>query len=1009
MKSTFVLTLLSIFLFGFSHAQLGKNGDVTISSTTIVNEFTYLTTDANANATSISVNNSNLNDNIRFSTNLSAGDLILIIQHQGATINSSTSPEDWGDITSYNNSGNYEYCEVKDVPNSSTIEIRCGLVNDYTATGNVQVVRIPRYNNLTINSVLTTEPWNGQSGGVLAIECANDLVIANSGTIDASELGFRGGIEDYAASMSYGWDVALVTDAGGGVKGESIFGYDNDYTPIGGKYGYGAPANGGGGGNNHNAGGGGGANSGVVSNWQIGVGVPDPAHNAAWALETPPINNVVASGGGKGGYTFSANNGNEYSTGPNDFGVWGGDGRRPLGGLGGRPLDYSTGKIFFGGGGGSGDVNDAQTLGGHGGNSGGIILIECKGTVSGNGEIIANGGDGIDAYTTSPPTTSYAGNDGAGGGGAGGTVIIKAYNPLSNVIIKTKGGNGGNQVLDGGFLYFGSFNEAEGPGGGGGGGYIAHSNGTIISDVSGGINGTTNSDAITNFPPNGATSGGVGTINNSLNTFTLEGINDTICAGNSATVSVQVNGTLPSGGVLIWYDAPSDGNFIGAGTTFSTTNVSNDTTFYVGVCPGTYTIPVSVIMGTSFSYSDANVQIDDENCGNEDGSITGITISGGALPLQYEWNGILAASQDLLNAEAGTYTLVVTDNNGCAATIGTYNLNENNGPTFDDTGLIITDDHCSQGIGSINGMNLSGNAPYTYTWNGTNASSLDTNLLSAGNYILSVEDVNGCINDYSVITLNDIDGPTIDTSSVVVTNSTCELNNGAINGITISNPSNSVLTIQWDNSSDTILDIQDLASGDYSIVVTDGFGCTDNLGPISVSSIGNPIAQFDITPNPALIGDSVFYINSSSNDVSDYYFTLSNNTLTYDTTAYEVFSSIGEYEICLNVSNTAGCMDSTCQTLIVDENIIVIVPNVFSPNNDGANDTFIIQGMTNSSLTVFNRWGKEVFSQSPYTNGWDGYTNAGKKLAGGTYYYILQPLDDDSSFDKMNGYVLLIR
>lgn len=1010
MKNSFIITLVLSLISSFGLAQLGKHGDITIANQTIVNEYTFLTANANASSTSLSVNNSILNSNGRFTNALETGDLILIIQHQGATLDVNSTPQDWGAITSYNNAGNYEYCEVANVPNSTTIEIRCGLSKDYTSTGNVQIVRVPRYENLTINSVITADAWNGQTGGIIAIECNTDLTLNASGSIEASELGFRGGIEDYASSGFGGWSVALTNSDGGGLKGESIFGYDNDYNANGGKYGYGAPANAGGGGNSHNGGGGGGANAGVISNWQTGVGVPNAAYNTAWSLETPPINGVVASGGGKGGYTFSANNGNPSSTGPTDYAVWGGDGRRPVGGLGGRPLDYSTGKIFFGGGGGSGDVNDAQTLGGHGGNSGGIILLECKGTISGSGVINANGADGIDAYTTSPPTTSYAGNDGAGGGGAGGTVIVSAFNTLSNLNINVRGGDGGDQVLDGGVFYFGSFQEAEGPGGGGGGGYISHSSGSIISDVTGGANGVTNSGSLSNFPPNGATSGGTGSIQaSSTNTFTLTGINDTICAGNAGSVSVQVNGTLPSGSALIWYDAPSNGNFIGAGPTFSTSNISSNTTYYVGVCPGTYTIPVSVIMGTSFSYSDANIIVEDENCGLSDGSITGITISGGALPLQYEWNGILAASQDLVNAEAGTYTLIVTDNNGCAATIGTYIINENTGPIIDDANLVLSDDHCSQGIGSVSGLTVTGNGPFSYTWNNTIASSVDLTNINSGSYDLSIEDVNGCITDYSGVVISDINGPLIDTSSMIVTNSTCGLSNGSIAGISVNNPSNSSLSIQWDNSTETTLDLQNLSSGDYNIDITDAFGCSDTVGPIVVNSIGNPFAQFNITPNPALIGDSVFYNDNSSIDVTNYYFTLSNDSLVYNTTGSEVFSIPGEYEICLNVSNNAGCVDSTCQTIIIDENITVIVPNIFTPNNDGVNDTFVIQGIENASLTVFNRWGKEVFNQSPYNNGWDGYTNAGKKLAEGTYYYIIKSLAEFTNTEDIKGYILLAR
>ena len=73
--------------------------------------------------------------------------------------------------------GNNEYAEVKSIPNSTSIELRCGLSNDYTALGKVQIIRVPRFENLTVNGTLTTAAWNGNTGGVLAIEVNNNLII----------------------------------------------------------------------------------------------------------------------------------------------------------------------------------------------------------------------------------------------------------------------------------------------------------------------------------------------------------------------------------------------------------------------------------------------------------------------------------------------------------------------------------------------------------------------------------------------------------------------------------------------------------------------------------------------------------------------------------------------------------------------------------------------------------------------------------------------------------------
>ena len=193
MKTTKLILSTILFLsLGIAIGQKGKNSSQTISGTlNIVNIFTTLSSDASVGDNTITVANSALNStSYGFGGNLEPGDLILIIQIQGVDMIGAPNswggdyglPIDatWGEIIvpgGYNNCGNNEYAEVKSVPNGTSIELRCGLTNDYTASGKVQVIRVPRFDDLTINGTLTTEAWNGNTGGVLAIEVNNNLII----------------------------------------------------------------------------------------------------------------------------------------------------------------------------------------------------------------------------------------------------------------------------------------------------------------------------------------------------------------------------------------------------------------------------------------------------------------------------------------------------------------------------------------------------------------------------------------------------------------------------------------------------------------------------------------------------------------------------------------------------------------------------------------------------------------------------------------------------------------
>ncbi len=596
--------LYTLFLFisvsGFS--QRGKDGSLTVATANrIVNEFTTLTANAAAGATSLTVLASGLNANARFAASLAPGDLIMIIQMQGVTILGQpdaftpaiSNPNDvtWGGITNYNNCGNYEFCQVATVPNATTIAIDCGLTKSYTASGRVQIVRVPRYTSLIINSPgsISTQAWNSTTGGIVAIEALSTVVINAGASITANALGFRGGALFSTGAHTQTVLVSCVSLDVGTNKGEGVAGYDTDYTPYGGKYCRGAGANAGGGANVWNTGGGGGGNAGNIAGWN-GNGNPDNAvagWTTAWNLEAAGFSANVSSGGGRGGYSFSSTSANATTVGPGTVGVgnaWGGYSRCNLGGWGGRPLDYSTGRLFLGGGGGAGDQDN--NAGGTGGRAGGLIYILSYGTVSGTGTITSNGAAG-----------GNSGVDGAGGGGAGGTIVINSVGAIAGVSASTNGGAGGNQVV-------GLVSECEGPGGGGGGGYIGISNGAIVRTATAGTNGTTNSNSLTEFPPNGATKGGVGLPTQTVTVIdTLTVGNVTICSGNTATLTATIVGTIP--GTITWYNAATGGLVLGTGTTYTTPVLAVTTTYYVGICPGSFRKPVVVTVSPGVTASNA--------------------------------------------------------------------------------------------------------------------------------------------------------------------------------------------------------------------------------------------------------------------------------------------------------------------------------------------------------------------------------------------------------------------
>ncbi len=512
----FVLSLLLLTTAtGLTQDFKGRDGNVNYNGNNqyIFNRYTALASTAASGSLSFTVADINQlagSHSFTYSANpyqndaLGKGDLVMIIQMQGADIETGDNAG-YGAITNYHSTGLYELRTVYQV-SGNTVLLCENLSHTYTV-GNrsrVQVVRVPRFQNLSIgsNATVTGLPWNGATGGIVAIEAEGTVTL--NGIISANALGFRGGVDDKTQSSASGSAVVSlyrtnVTNSAA-TKGESIAGNAADYnTYLNGANGRGAPANGGGGGNGHNAGGGGGANagrSGALLPWN-GTGIKNTSGTGwanAWNLEFADFASNISTGGGRGGYSFSNTNQDALTLGPSQN-AWGGDKRQIVGGFGGRPLDYSSGnRLFPGGGGGAGDGNNNSS--GNGGNGGGIVYIQAMGQVSGSGQITANGQNGFN--------TEGSNIDAAGGAGAGGAIAVLSNTGVSGISLIANGGKGGDQLSLSG--------EAEGPGGGGGGGFVISSHSGLTCSVAGGSNGNSYSAHVTEFTPNGATMGAEGTI-----------------------------------------------------------------------------------------------------------------------------------------------------------------------------------------------------------------------------------------------------------------------------------------------------------------------------------------------------------------------------------------------------------------------------------------------------------------------------------------------------------------
>lgn len=123
------------------------------------------------------------------------------------------------------------------------------------------------------------------------------------------------------------------------------------------------------------------------------------------------------------------------------------------------------------------------------------------------------------------------------------------------------------------------------------------------------------------------------------------------------------------------------------------------------------------------------------------------------------------------------------------------------------------------------------------------------------------------------------------------------------------------------------------------------------------------------------------------------------------------FDKEGLYVLTLRVSNASGCTDTINRTIRVYSDFVSLyIPNTFSPNGDGHNDVFRIYstGLTEVTVSIFNRWGNELYRYKDPEGGWDGFINQ-QEIEEGMYVYRVQARDIMDRGINRIGRILLIK
>lgn len=497
-----------------------------------------------------------------------------------------------------------------------------------------------------------------------------------------------------------------------------------------------------------------------------------------------------------------------------------------------------------------------------------------------------------------------------------------------------------------------------------------------------------------------------------------------ICPGE--TVTFTANGTnLGSSAQYEWF---IDGTTTGlSNTTFTTNNLINGQTVTCQAvisetCVTTNTLISAPIQIEVTTPENPTITITSDATSVCSGSAVNFTATGdnlGANP-QFQWlvNGTITGNTtntfNTTFTTEQTISCTVTATNTCsgALTASSNEIEITLGNLLVEL-MEVQSETCDNSNGMIELQATGGFGPYTFNWDNNTTNTNTLNNLSAGDYSVVISDVNGCSAELE-INIPYIATPEID--DLEATHINCS-NQGGSAKVIMNNPSASY-SYTWKNADDETIaqsdEVKNLPEGLYYVEVTDAYGCT--VSEEVYIEAETPILVEILEPTTIELGDEyrlqvvTNYTNATFTWESDESLSCLNcmtpTVLPTQTTTYF-----------LTVTTAEGCSAKAHVTIQVEKPRHVFVPNAFTPNNDGNNDTFTIYGGDDvvkiKNFKVFDRWGAVVFSNADFqandeAQGWNGKIS-NKKNAGNVFIYFAEIEFIDGRVEIYKGDVTAIR
>ncbi|MCU0433034.1 MAG: PKD domain-containing protein [Bacteroidia bacterium] len=406
------------------------------------------------------------------------------------------------------------------------------------------------------------------------------------------------------------------------------------------------------------------------------------------------------------------------------------------------------------------------------------------------------------------------------------------------------------------------------------------------------------------------------------------------------------------------------------------------------------------------------------SCYNGTDGAASVTATGGTAPYTYSWVPNVSSTSAASSLAAGSYVVLVVDSAGCSATT-TVTVTQPIQLTA--TAGASPAAVCAGQSVTLTATPAGGTPGYTANWQPIGVNNLQTTYVpfSSGTFTVTVTDLNGCT--------------TTATTSVVVNPQPTPQFSGTptqgcaplcVNFTDLTGAG--TWTWNWDfgdgntgTGSGTPTNCYTLpGSYDVQLTVTDpATGCTGTITQTNfVTVFANPVAAFGSSPtNATMVNPTIFFTDSSSGAVAwNWSFgDLLNSSSTVQNPSF-AYPSAGCYEVTLTVTSADGCTDIATDSVCIDLEATLFVPNAFTPNGDGDNEVFLPLGIgldpAQYQLWIYDRWGNMIFFTDNPQTGWDGRANNGAEIAQqDVYVWKLKCADVTGRKHNLLGTVTLIK